>query len=250
MELDSHADAVACGSNCVIIHRAGQECDVSPCTDACESIKGFPVVQVATACDNPETGETHILTLNQAIWMGDKMSHALVNPNQLRACGIAAQDNPFVEAPMFISTEDDSFSVPLACKGAIPGVATRTPTEQELQTCPHVTLSSDHEWDPQNVRFPKASRTVEEDISRSIGSVMMQSERTPEDDANFDAEDDDSQKNLTLDIGVPWKRLIASVKVVARQVSQVEVETQDVPQAKSFQYEGRCSSVTPEDWSA
>jgi hypothetical protein len=55
--------------------------------------------------------------------------------------------------------------------GTILRVATKTPTEQELQTCPHVTLSSDHEWDPQNVRFPKASRTVEEAISRSIGSI-------------------------------------------------------------------------------
>jgi hypothetical protein len=113
--------------------------------------------------------------------MGDKMSHTLVNPNQLRACGIAAQDNPFIEAPIFISTEDNNFSVPLACKGAILGVATRTPTEQELQTCPqtcpHVTLSSDYEWDPQNVRFPKASRAVEEEISRSIGSIMTQSEK-------------------------------------------------------------------------
>jgi hypothetical protein len=243
MELDSHADTAACGSNCVIIHCTGQECDVSPCTDTHEAIKSVPVVQAATARDNPDTGETCVLSLNQAIWMGDKISHALVNPNQLRARGITVQDNPFIEAPMFLPTEDNNFSVPLACKGAIPGVATRTPTEQELQTCPHVAPSSDHEWDPQNVRFPKASRTVEEEISRSIGSIVTQSETTPEDDA----EDVDSQPNLMLDVGGLSKRLIASVKVVARQVSQVEVEIQDAPQAKSFQSEGRHSSVTPED---
>jgi hypothetical protein len=155
MELDSHANTIVCGSNCVIIHYTGQECDVSPYTDAHESIKSVPIVQAATAYDNPETGETYILILNQAIWMGDKMRHTLVNPNQLRAYGITVQDNPFIEAPIFISTEDNNFSVPLSCKGTILGVATRTPTEQELQTCPHVTLSSDHEWDPQNVRFPK-----------------------------------------------------------------------------------------------
>ena len=43
-----------------------------------------------------------------------------------------------------------------------------------------------------------------------------------------------------LDIGVLSKRLIASAKVVAR-LSQVEIEMQDVPQAKSFQSEGRHS---------
>ncbi len=249
MELDSHADTIVCGSNCVIIHYTGQECDVSPHTDTYESIKSVPIVKAATAYDNPETGETYIFILNQAIWMGDKMSHTLINPNQLRACGITVQDNPFLAAPIFISTEDNHFSVPLACKGTILGVATRTPTEQELQTCPHVTLSSDHEWDPQNVRFPEASRAVEEEISRSIGSVMTQSERIPEEDANFSSDYIDSQEDRMLDIGVLSKRLIASAKVIGRQVSQVEVEMQDASQAKSFQSKGRHSSVSPEDLS-
>jgi hypothetical protein len=82
------------------------------------------------------------------------MEHNLVNPNQLRAYGITVQDNLFDQAPIFISTEDNEFTLPLSSKGTVIGVATRTPTDQELQTCPHVALSSERKWDPQHVWFP------------------------------------------------------------------------------------------------
>ena len=32
VELDSHADTIVAGSNCVIMHYTGRECDVSPYT--------------------------------------------------------------------------------------------------------------------------------------------------------------------------------------------------------------------------
>ncbi len=174
LELDSHADTIVCGSNCTILHFTGSECDVSPYTDSYEAIKSVPIVQAATAYDNPETGETTILILNEAIWMGDKMENTLVNPNQLRAYGLTVQDNPFSESPTFVVTAGHECILPLMSQGTILGVSTRTPTNQELQSCPYVILLSEHEWDPQNVRFPKASRTVEEEVSRTIGAVQTQ----------------------------------------------------------------------------
>jgi hypothetical protein len=86
IEMDSHADTIVAGSNCVVICYAGKECGVSPCTDAhaCEAIKSVPIVQAGTAYDNTDTGETFILVFNEAIWIGNKMEHTLVNSNQLR----------------------------------------------------------------------------------------------------------------------------------------------------------------------
>ena len=40
--------------------------------------------------------------------------------------------------------------------------------------CPLVNCSLAHEWDTQTFRLPKSSRTVDEDISRNIGTVMME----------------------------------------------------------------------------
>jgi hypothetical protein len=181
--------------------------------------------------------------------MGNLLDHTLVNPNQLRAYGITVQDNPFSTAPIYISTEDNDFTIPLTSKGTILGVNSRTPTDHELQTCQHVQLSSDHEWDPQNVRFPEATRTVEEEVSRKIGSIRRNQDvhGISEKLENYN---EDSEGRL-LCIGDLSRRLIASVNIssILRRTSQVEVEIQDVPQAKSFQSKGRHSSVSPEELS-
>jgi hypothetical protein len=179
--------------------------------------------------------------MNEAIWMGDKtMDHTLINPNQLWAFGLTVQDNPFSKAPIFIATEGHEFILPLASKGTILGVTTRMPTNHELQSCPHVTLLSKHEWDPQHVCFPKALSTVEEEVSRTVGAVRTKGE-------TYDHVDYKEGPNTQLfSIGDLSQRLIASVKVTSttREVSQVDI--QDVPQLKTFQSKGRHSSVSPE----
>ena len=134
----------------------------------------MPIVQVDTAYDNPETGETTILITIKEIWMGETIDHTLVIPNQLRAFGMTVQDNPFEEAPIFIATEDHEFIILLYSKGTILGVTTRNPTDKELHMFPHVICLSEHEWYPQNILFPKSSCTVEEEIPRNIGTVMTE----------------------------------------------------------------------------
>ena len=119
VDLDSHADTIFCGSNCIVMHYMGKECDVAPYTDAYNTIKAVTISQASTAYDNTETGETTILILNEAIWMGETMDHTLVNPNQMRAYGMTVQDNPFAEAPIFIATEEHDFIIPLSSKGNI-----------------------------------------------------------------------------------------------------------------------------------
>jgi hypothetical protein len=176
--------------------------------------------------------------------MGDQMGHTLINPKQLRPYGITVQDKPFKAAPIFISAEDKKFTLSLSSKGTVLGVATRTPMDQELQTCPCVVLLSEHKWDPQNVRFPRASQTVEEEISRTVGAVMAQ-------DGASTKDPDNDTTDCVFDTGNMSKRLIASVKVASppRQVSQVETETQDLPPIKTFQFKGHHSSISPEDLS-
>lgn len=157
IELDSHADTIVCGKNCIVLEFTGRECDVSPYTDAYDSIKNVPIVQAATAWTSEETGETVILVFNEALWMGDQMEHSLINPNQLRHFGIQVQDNPYALAPLFIMVEDTSFSLPLAADGTTIFADTRTPTQQELEESRHIQLSSKHPWNPLSVQFPTSS---------------------------------------------------------------------------------------------
>ena len=41
---------------------------------------------------------------------------------------------------------------------------TFTPSEQELNQFTHIILSTPHTWNPQNVIFPRARRTLEEEM--------------------------------------------------------------------------------------
>ena len=88
IELDPHANNIVFGKNCVFLNYTGRECDVSPYTDTYESIKSVPIAKAGTAWTSPETGVTYILVFNEELWMGDKMDHSLINPNQLRLYGV------------------------------------------------------------------------------------------------------------------------------------------------------------------
>ena len=111
IELDSHADTIVAGSNCVVMHYTGRECDVSPYTDEYKPIQNVPIVQAATAWQSPDTGQIYILIFNEALWMGDTLDHTLVNPNQLRHYGITVQDNPACDKPLYFMTESSEFSM-------------------------------------------------------------------------------------------------------------------------------------------
>ena len=109
IELDSHANTIVFGKNCVVLAFTGRECDVSPYTDTYDSIKSVPIAKAGTAWTSPESGTTFMLVVNEGLWMGNKMDHTLFNPNQMRLFGIMVQDNPVCESPLYIMTEDGDF---------------------------------------------------------------------------------------------------------------------------------------------
>jgi len=232
IELDSHANTIVFGKNCVVLAFTIRECDGSPYTDTYDSIKSVDIPRV----------ENHIYIGDKGLWMGDKMEHTLVNLNQMRLFGITVQDNPVCESLLYLTTEDSHFVLPLQMKGTNVMANTRTPTAQELHDCTHIVLLSEHPWDPHRVRFPESSRTVQEkiEIQRSIGGVRVSrvglSREEPTNEKLSKAE--------ILDMDGVLNRLISSVKI-----SKVEVQLQDVLAARTFASKERHTSVTPEDLS-
>ena len=156
IELDTHADTTILGSNCIVLAYTGKECEVSPYSSEYKAVPNVPVVTGATVWTNPMDGTTYLLVFHESLWMGDKLDHTLVNPNQLRAYGVSIQDNPFDTKPLSITTND--VSVNLYLEGMIICGDTQTPTESKLGQLPQLILTSLHDWDPHNVCFPSYSR--------------------------------------------------------------------------------------------
>ena len=94
-EIDNHADTCCLGSNFLPLSFTGDLCDVSPYTDEYKPMTDIPICTGATAFRHPETGETFILIVHEALWFGDKLDHSLLNPNQIRSNGFPLSDNPF-----------------------------------------------------------------------------------------------------------------------------------------------------------
>ena len=80
--------------------------------------------------------------------MNTNMEHTLVNTNQLRHFGVTVQDNPYSSSTLYIESTDRDFVLPLIVEGTNILAHKRMPTGEELDTCRHIVLSSQHEWNP------------------------------------------------------------------------------------------------------
>lgn len=156
---------------------------------------------------------------------------------------------------MYIMTEDGRFALPLDMSGTNIFADTRTPTSRELQECPHIVLCLPHHWDPKNVQFPKASRTLEEeiDMQRIVGAILPVCVGSVGPETAYN-EEDVNPADVIFDIGDINQRILKSVRVSeAPPVRIAPVETQaqvqDVPAAKTFQSKGCHTDVSPEDLS-
>ena len=231
IELDTHADTTVLGSNCVVLSYTGKECEVSPYSSEYEAVWNVPVVTGATVWTNTTDDMANLLTFHESLWMGDKLDHMLVDPNQIRAYGVSIQDNPFDTNPLSITTDDASIELYLE-RTSICG-DTQTPTESELGQLPRLILTSPHDWDPHNVCFPscfgQSSGNTPIESSHSILSV-------------------DTLLQHTIYDPIMVASLMSSQVRVA-EVATPSASPQDVPSAQMFQSKERHSTVTPSDLS-
>jgi hypothetical protein len=171
-ELDSHADTCVAGANFLAWDFTGTACEVSPFTDEYESMKDVPVVSAVTAWTNDNSGETFILLFHQVLWYGNKLSHSLLNPNQIRHFGHALCDD-VTDMTRFFGIETEDVSIPFTMKGTNIFFETRVPTTWEMKNC-HMIVMTD---DGMGIR-QRVNRDSYSDELSSISDVFSDSQLT------------------------------------------------------------------------
>ena len=167
-ELDSHADTCVAGPNCIVLEYTDQVVNVSAYSEQLDTMENIPIVTAVTAWDDTLTGTTTILVIGQALFMGDKVKTTLLCPNQLRANGLIVEDIPKHLAPKdkpsqhAIYSPEDDFSIPLFMKGVFSCFETRTPTREEIETCRHIKLTNEFDWNPHSTAFQEQEDNVTE----------------------------------------------------------------------------------------
>jgi len=150
-EIDSHADTCCLGTNFVPLYFTGKICDVTSFLDDLPATTDVKICSGATAYDDAN-GNTIILIVNEALWMGNKLQHSLLNPYQIRANGVNLCDD-LTDMRRFFGIQTDGTQINFQMNGTTCLFNTRTPTTWELDNCQHVKLTSDTEWLPHDDHF-------------------------------------------------------------------------------------------------
>ena len=130
-----------------------------------------------------ESGEVIILIFYQGLWFGNSIDETLINPNQCRAFGIPIYDYPTNQHRPLRIEADFNTHIPMSMMGYKCGFITWYPTDGKIETCWHITISNEHDWDPSKHVF-KIYPMEEEQRSnmfnpRSINKVSSQTPCAP-----------------------------------------------------------------------
>ena len=123
----------------------------------------LPIATVAYAHDTAE-GETLILVVNNAIYMGDKMTDSLLCPNQCRLNGVEIDTRPssLCSDTTAQSMTAEGHTFPLQHHGPLPYIHVRHPTSEEIASCQHIELTEKCEWRPyENTSSISAMQTLD-----------------------------------------------------------------------------------------
>ena len=154
-ELDSHADTCVAGPNFRFLSGTGETVSVSPFSTELTSLSDVPIGTCATVFDDPNTGQSFLLVVNEAIYLGDRMSHSLLCPNQLRSNGVQVFDVPlqFGGLKHCIDIVEHDLQIPLQLHGTFSYFDSRVPTDDELRHLDRFELTSEIVWEPSSSQF-------------------------------------------------------------------------------------------------
>jgi hypothetical protein len=115
------------------------------------------------------------------------MTHSLINPNQLCLFGIDLCDDAYVKhRGLRLIDHKSELRIPFEAAGTTISFQSRYPTQEELDTCQHVTLTSDSNWNPRTVELGINSRSEEEEErSRMLSQFLSQESETYDDRPNL-----------------------------------------------------------------
>ncbi len=164
-----------CNQVARVLETYGQVAEVSEFFDSMEALRDIPIIKAAIAYDDPQSGETVILIINQPLYFGGQLQQMLLNPNQIRSNDIQVNDAPkhlSASSSHSILVKEENLVIPLNLKGILSYFKVRTPTMEEIENCQHVTLTEDDEWNPYSPHFEDLENLAKNHQSQLVISAI------------------------------------------------------------------------------
>ena len=170
-EADSNADTCCLGANFIPIRMTNRTADVYPYDTSYEPLLNVPIVSGATAWTCPSTRVTYILVLNESLYYGTKLDHTLLNPNQIRHNGVDFWDNPYDKERALSIQVDRGPTISLEFDGIKLQFESKVPTNEELNNCEHIEITSSVLWEPSEVTLGQATSKRVTNEKRTVKKV-------------------------------------------------------------------------------
>jgi len=152
-EIDSNADTCCLGKNFIVLEHTSRTADVHARDKTIAPALDVPIATGATAWTDHASGQTFILVINEGLCCGEKLDHASINPNQTRDHGVPLWDNPHDNTRGLNIEVNDEVNMSVRTKGTKVVFNSRAPTQEELDSCQKIVLTSLRHWNPKNVQL-------------------------------------------------------------------------------------------------
>ena len=169
MDLDSHANQCVVGSNCLVTHDFDGPVSIQGYDPNGSTTESLCTVSDALAYDSPDTGETLILVIHQAIHL-PHLPHNLLSQMHLNDVKVNNKlkflnDQPTVhDHAIFVCSldnDDELLLVSLLLGGIISTFWMQKPTIQEYESCPHYELTfNTPEYDPSDKSYAQQEEAM------------------------------------------------------------------------------------------
>ena len=246
-ELDTRADTICVGKNWRILSTTGQCCNVHGFHDKFDAIKDVPVARSATAYVDQQ-GDTYILIVNEALHFGPSMDHSLINPNQIRHFGIPVSDNPYDRSKQ-LGIDHEQVFIPFLTEGSAVYFETHVPSDEDLESYPHVVLTDDEtEWDPMGVKMA-GDRPYGDNDEVVVQQVKRENNKRRR-ATHYDCESDLVLGSISESF-VPdllYERLVASVRIrpTTKKNERMQTPHKRTSDIKKVKARHKHSKITPE----
>ena len=100
---------------------------------------------------------------------------------------------------MDITFPQENVTIPLYMSGTISCSDTSSPTQQQLDYCPRLVLTSPHDWDPHSFRFPKGPYSKEEEyLFSGIAEICVDKLQSKVNETEIESSLRDNVHNLSF----------------------------------------------------
>lgn len=187
-ELDSHADTCVVGKHALILMDFDRPVNVIGYDPSLGTTKDLRTVSAAIAYDDPETGETRVMVIHQAVHI-PTLQHNLLCPMQLRMNDVEVNEtpkfllkNPSDESHSIVcrNESESPLRIPLEIYGVTSYFPTRKPTLEEYERAEvdgstYTLTSESPAWDPHDTTFS----TQEAAMTDSLGRLKVNYRQAP-----------------------------------------------------------------------